>query len=972
MAKVYVSSTVADLEGERRAVMEWLVAAGHQPVHSYRPSSDTVRDSCLDDIDACDLYVLILGYRYGFQPEDGNPDGLSITHLEFRRAGQAGIPRIALLRAGTADVGLSDGEGPQKAALLAGFWAEVTGAVRAAEFGDLRGLVQGLSTGVQAELDKLFPAGRVLRMAPRPPFLAGREGLLAELEDRLAAGDRRGPRVAVLHGLGGAGKTSVALEYAHRHQARADVVWQLPAEDPTVLAAGFADLAAALGAGEGSGDPVVAVHGVLGAYRGGWLLVFDNAPDPAAVERFLPPVGQGRVLITSRNALWPPAQLVEVPVLDTGVAAGFLVDRTGDSDEQAAAGLAEAVGGLPLALEQAGAYIQATGDSLAGYLAGYQQRRADLLARGEPTGYPGTVATTWALAFTRLQDSDPGAAGLLRLLAFCAPEPVPLGLLLRPRPGLIKELRRNVLAKVMLRPSPEDRLMARDAVMLRRSCRKVAKILEPLLEGELAARDAVAALRRYSLVRPAGDGAVSVHRLVQAVTADQMPEGLREGWRAAVAALIEAAIPADTALPESWPACALLLPHAQAALTDESNGMSRLASYLGYRGGYAAALELEQRVLQARERLLGTEHPNTLVTRGNLARWTGAVGDAAGARDQYAALLPAVERVLGAEHLEVKAVRSSLANWTGAVGDAAGARDQYAALLPAVERVLGAEHPDTLFTRGNLAEWTGAVGDAAGARDQYAALLPAVERVLGAEHPDTLAARASLASWTGAVGDAAGARDQYAALLPAVERVLGAEHPDTLAARGHLASWTGAVGDAAGARDQYAALLPAVERVLGAEHPDTLAARGSLASLTGAVGDAAGARDQFAALLPAVERVLGAEHPDTLAARGSLASLTGAVGDAAGARDQFAALLPAVERVLGAEHPDTLTVRADLARWTGEAGDAAGARDQFAALLATYERVLGAEHPDIKAARASLASLTEQGESYCKARDSAN
>src|SRR5262245_36519609 len=103
MAKVYVSSTVADLDPERRVVMDWLVAAGHQPVHSYQPDSDTVRESCLDDVDGCDLFVLILGHRYGFQPEDGNPDQLSITHLEFRRAGRSRIPRIALLRMNVPD-----------------------------------------------------------------------------------------------------------------------------------------------------------------------------------------------------------------------------------------------------------------------------------------------------------------------------------------------------------------------------------------------------------------------------------------------------------------------------------------------------------------------------------------------------------------------------------------------------------------------------------------------------------------------------------------------------------------------------------------------------------------------------------------------------------------------------------------------------------------------------------------------------
>ena len=237
------------------------------------------------------------------------------------------------------------------------------------------------------------------------------------------------------------------------------------------------------------GDPVASVHAVLATSPAGWLLVFDDCPGPAAVQQVLPPAGDGRVLITSRNALWPPGQAVEVPVLGPGVAAGFLAERTGDPDGVAAPELAKAVGGLPLALEQAAAYIQATGGSLAGYLASFRQRRRDPLARGEPTGYSGTVATTWALAFAQLEHSGPAAAGLLRLLAFCAPEAVPLRLLLQSRPGMAEQL------------SPE-----------------VAGVLGPLLEDELAAGDAVAALRQFSLVRPAGDRAVLVHRLVQAVT----------------------------------------------------------------------------------------------------------------------------------------------------------------------------------------------------------------------------------------------------------------------------------------------------------------------------------------------------------------------------------------------------------------------------------------------------------------------
>ncbi len=480
-ARVYVSSTIADLAEERRAVLDWLRLARHQAVDSYLPDSDTVRDNCLDDVCDCDLYVLILGHRYGFQPPEDNPEGLSITHLEFRRAGECGIPRVALLRTSIPDVRLSDLQDPARAPLVLRFRDEVAGAVRPAEFSDLKGLIQGLSTGIQGELAKLakwdqgqagpVAVGRALRLAPRPVFLAGRAELLAELEARLAGEDGARPRVVALHGLGGAGKTSVAVEYAYRHLDEAGVCWQLPAEDPTVLAAGFGELAAQLGAD--SGGPVAAVHGILAASPALWLLVFDNAPDRASVARFIPPAGPGRVLITSRNQIWPPGQALDVPVLDPQVAAEFLVSRTGDTDQRAALELAGELGGLPLALEQAAAYVQASGESLARYLALFRNRRPDLLARGEPTGYSATVATTWRLAFEDLQQAAPGAAGLLRLLAFCAPEAIPLRLLLQPHPGLAGRLGEQV-----------------------------APVLTPLMDDRLAAGDAIAALRRYSLISP--------------------------------------------------------------------------------------------------------------------------------------------------------------------------------------------------------------------------------------------------------------------------------------------------------------------------------------------------------------------------------------------------------------------------------------------------------------------------------------
>jgi len=554
------------------------------------------------------------------------------------------------------------------------------------------------------------------------------------------------------------------------------------------------------------------VHAVLAAFPAGWLLVFDNAPRQGPLQRFLPPAGRGRVLITSQSAAWQPGQAVEVPVPGTEVAARLLVNQTGDPDEQAAVDLAEELGGLPLALEQAAAYIQATGITLAGYLGLFGDRRADLLARGEAAGHPADVAATLGLALSRLGEDAPAAAGLLRVLACLAPERVPLIPLLS-NTGIADEIAPGVEATV-----------------------------GPLLGDPVAAGDAIAALRRYSLVTPAGDGLVLVHRLVQAITLAQTPAAVAGQWEQAAAALIEAAIPADTALPAAWPVCAVLLPHARAVLDLTSDGMWRIANYLGSSGSYLAARDLWQLIADAHneDEAYGAEHLDTLAARAALARWTGAAGDAAGARDQAAALLPIEERVLGAEHPETLATRANLADWTGAAGDAAGARDQVAVLLPIFERVSGPEHPDTLHTRAHLARSTGEAGDPAGARDQFAALLPVIERVSGAEDTDTLDMRIDLAYWTGRAGDAAAPREQDAALLPVCERVLGVEHPKTLTVRSNLARWTGEAGDAAGARDQGAALLPVCERVLGPGHPDTLAVQIGLIRWSGEAGDPAG------------------------------------------------------------------------------------------------------------------------------------
>jgi hypothetical protein len=723
-------------------------------------------------------------------------------------------------------------------------------------------------------------------------LLAGREQIIAELQARLMTPSQAGPQVAVLHGMGGVGKTTVAVEYAHRHLAGMEIAWQFPAEDPAVLASEFARFASLLGVSTflDGRDPVGAVHAALAARATPWLLIFDNAPDATALARFLPPAGKGTILITSQNPHWPLGQGIEVPLLSADAATAFLVSRIGPADLEPTAALADELGGLPLALEQAAAYVLASGSTPATYLELFRRHRASLLARASPHGYGKTIATTWSLAFTKLDRDAPQAAALLRLLACCAPEPVPVGMLLRPLASGANQL-------------PAD----------------LAHVLAPLLEDELAAHDAIAELRQFSLISFPAPGRVLVHRLVQAATMDRIPADQVNSWRQAAAALIEAALPSDPRAASAWPAFAVLLPHARAVLGADSAGLARAGNYLGWSGDYSAAREQLAALFPAQEQTLGADHPVTLTTRHDLACWTGQTGNPASARDQLAASLPDALRALGPEHTTTLLIRHDLAYWTGRAGDAAAARDQFAALLPVRERLLGSEHPDTLTSRSSLASWIGQAADpSAVARDQLIAQ-PDTRQALGSGLSSDDAPHGNVV-WVGqTAGPAAAARDQLVVLLPIRERILGPTHPTTLLTRHELARWTGESGDPAAAREQLTTLLPLREQVLGRDHPDTLVTRSHLARWTGLAGHPAAARDQLTALLPLREQVLGPKHPDTLATRHNLAHWTGQAGDPVAARDQLALLVPNVDRVLGPEHPISNATRASCAWWLQKA-----------------------------------------------------
>lgn len=326
--------------------------------------------------------------------------------------------------------------------------------------------------------------------------LAARDGLLAEIGAALA---KRG--VAPLCGLGGTGKTMLAIEYAHRNASAYDTVYMIAADSVWSIISGYAALAAEmrvpeqeLAAEEGTSGSktssrvpkvVTAVKNRL-ARRGRWLLIFDDVREPKMLDPYLPSVAQGgHVLMTSRNPIWQGMGTVTVRGLDHAEAVGFLLRRTGEIDAEAANALAEELGDLPLALAQAGAYIEETGRPLSEYLALFRQRPAALLER--PQSFPVTVATTWESSLADVFHSS-SAAELISLLSFLPMDEIP----------------RRALASY----------------------------------DPLTLDDAIATLRLHSLieVRP---HALSVHRLVKVIVRHQLRPEDRRAWAQAARNIME-------------------------------------------------------------------------------------------------------------------------------------------------------------------------------------------------------------------------------------------------------------------------------------------------------------------------------------------------------------------------------------------------------------------------------------------------
>ena len=539
------------------------------------------------------------------------------------------------------------------------------------------------------------------------PYFTGRKELLETLHQTLTTEHTTAlTQPQAITGLGGIGKTQTALEYAYRHRKDYRVIWWLRAEEPTTLAADYAQLAIELGLPEQEATEqavqIQAVRNWLEQHTD-WLLIFDNAEERHDIRPYVPQIGSGQVLITSRNPIWDGlGATLTIAVMQPEEALAFLAKRTNDSDLQAAATLAETLGYLPLALEQAAAYIRENSISLDHYQALFQKHHAQLLQHQHlATQYPDTVATTWELAFQEVQKTAPAAADLLNLCAFLAPDAIPLDMIIEGATCVPKRLAKTIIDPLALN-----------------------QLVNPLLH--------------YALVQREGNTLI-LHRLVQGVLRDRLNSTTQRRWAERAVQIVNQAFPNSGFT--TWTRCEQLLPHAQSCarwikkwefISKEAGYvLFKMGFYLYDRAAYTQAEPLYQRALDIREKALGPEHPNVAQSLNNLAELYRTQGQYAQAEPLYQRALGIREKALGPEHPDVATSLNNLAALYYAQGQYEQAELLYQRALDIYEKALGPEHPDAATIRENLEMCYESQGQAIKAKPLYQRVLTIFKKILG-------------------------------------------------------------------------------------------------------------------------------------------------------------------------------------------------------------------------------------------------
>ncbi|NLH22856.1 MAG: tetratricopeptide repeat protein, partial [Methanothrix sp.] len=538
-----------------------------------------------------------------------------------------------------------------------------------------------------------------------------------------------------------------------------------------------------------------------------WLLVFDNAKERKDLERYVPVAGNGQIIITSRLSVWDGfAQLMEVGVFQRdkmeGESVDFLLKRTGKDDRKGAADLAADLGDLPLALEQAGAYIKDSGISFADYLVRLKENRKELLSKSKPRDYPDSVATTWEISFRAVQKENPAAGDLLSLLAFLAPDAIP----------------RSLLEGEEHLPEPLS------------SCVRNSERLD----------DCIAILSRYSLIG-AADNLFSIHRLVQAVVQDRLSPKDQKKWVESALKIVNDAFSFSKLDEGTWEKCSKLSSHAFSASEhaerlkvsqqETANLLNSLGRYLNNRMELASARSVLERSLAIDEKALGLESTSVARDVNNLGSVLQNQGDLEGARKCYERALAIDEKALGPDHTSVARDVNNLGDVLRMQGNLEKAKKCYQRSLAIDEKALGPDHTSVAIDVNNLGSVLQDQGDLEGAKKCYQRALAIGEKSLGPEHTSVAIRVNNLGSVLKAQGDLDGAKKCHQRALAIDEKALGPEHTSVAIDVNNLGSVLKAQGDLEGAKECFQRALAIFESRLGRDHPNTVTVRNNLKTL---------------------------------------------------------------------------------------------------------------------------------------------
>lgn len=767
----------------------------------------------------------------------------------------------------------------------------------------------------------------------RNPHFTGREDFLERLAQELSdeKPSRHNHRVA-LYGLGGVGKTQIALEYAYRREAFYSYVFWISAIDQAQLLSGFGEIAKHIPSFQPTSDrsPLEIAKSVLDWLKvtKSWLLVIDNLDDITIVEGYLPAINwDGHTLITTRdkNSDGIPAEGIEVTLMNEEDSLQFFQRRVRLSDtsstrfQDEARRIIKELDHLPLALEQAAAYIR-NSQKIEEYLTTYHEQPQDLL-QWQPRGnYPNkfTVATTWKMSLEELKLSCPDSITLIQCFAVI---------------------------------NADEILM--DFLEAGKDCDHPG--LQAVLGNKVRLTKGLTALESFSLIRVfSGGRKVWIHRLVQAIIMDGMHPEVRSVMLTNVIRIGVYSFPDMSKDGSKREVCRSYrsqvigcLSHTEGKDHSEWHILAgRLSEYLKSDGFYRDSLHWYEMTLRVTENVLGPENRETLRARLGVGQSIFLLGQHKRAAEICEEMLAIQKRVLGPEDPDTLRTMYYLAFSWSELGRFEEAAQLHKETLDIRGRVLGSEHLDTVMTKYGLATSLQALGRFTEAAQLYEETLNIRKNVRGLEHPDTVNSMQGLATTFWNLGRSKEAAELEVEALEIRKKVLGSEHPDTLYSMYGLATAYWGLGKFKEAAQLYNETLEIRKKVLGPDHRNTLITMNGLAWTFDSLGRSSDAAQLFQQVVDILTETTGLEHAETLNSMGGLGLSLNNIGRSEEAAELLKKTLEIQKKVLGADHPETLSSMTSLAATFTSLGEPEAAKRLHEESLEKLKRVSGPEHPE--------------------------